>query len=108
MREVHYLRHRRRLKRAYAAKQDDLLAQLRPHFDAGNIMATGLGVLLRLLDGTSDLTIAREILAFCMFPVHVSPWYAFADIRRSGRFLGVAASPTKYAARSSICLVPLI
>src|SRR3546814_10007771 len=36
MREGHYLRHLRRLKRAYAAKQDDLLAQLRPHFDAEN------------------------------------------------------------------------
>src|SRR3546814_5444696 len=54
MREGHYLRHLRRLTRAYAAKQDALLAQLRPHFDAENIMATGLGVLLRLPDGPSD------------------------------------------------------
>src|SRR3546814_4660893 len=90
MREGHYLRHLRRLKRAYAAKQDDLLAQLRPHFDAENIMATGLGVLLRLPDGTSDLTIAREILAFGMFPAPLSPWYAFAETSRSGLLLGVA------------------
>ena len=68
MREGHYLRHLRRLKRAYAAKRDDLLAQLRRHFDADNVMATGLAVLLRLPDGTPDLTIAREILAFGMFP----------------------------------------
>ena len=68
MREGHYLRHLRRFKRAYAAKREDLLAQLLPHFDADNVMATGLAVLLRLPDGTSDLTIAREILTFGMFP----------------------------------------
>src|SRR3546814_14481367 len=100
MREGHYRRRLRRLKRAYAAKQDDLLAQLRPHFDAENIMATGLGVLLRLPDGTSDLTIAREILAFGMFPAPLSPWYAFAETSRSGLLLGVATSPTKELARS--------
>ena|SRR5215813_4390188 len=33
MREGHYLRHLRRAKRPYAAKRDDLLAQLLPHFD---------------------------------------------------------------------------
>src|SRR3546814_3024227 len=63
-------------------------------------MATGLGVLLRLPDGTSDLTIAREILAFGMFPAPLSPWYAFAETSRSGLLLGVATSPTKELARS--------
>src|SRR3546814_12113642 len=48
MRDGHYLRTLSRLKRANAAKQADLLAQLRPHFDSENIIATGLGVLLRL------------------------------------------------------------
>src|SRR5690606_32477893 len=34
MREGHYLRHLRRLKRSYAAKRDELLAELRNRFDA--------------------------------------------------------------------------
>lgn len=86
MREGHYLRHLRRAKRAYVAKRDDLLAQLLPHFDADNVMATGLTVLLRLPDGTSDLNIAREMLAFGMFPT--PPWYASAENKRPGLLLG--------------------
>ena len=39
------------MKRAYSVKREDLLAQLRPHFDADNVIATGLAVLLRLPDG---------------------------------------------------------
>jgi GntR family transcriptional regulator / MocR family aminotransferase len=46
MREGHYLRHLRRAKRAYSAKREDLLAQLRPDFDADSVKATGLAVLL--------------------------------------------------------------
>jgi hypothetical protein len=88
MREGHYLRHLRRTKRAYAAKQEDLLAQLRPHFDADNVMATGLAVLLRLPDGTSDLTIAREILAFGMFPAPLSAWYASAETQSVWTLVG--------------------
>src|SRR5262249_3633324 len=108
MREGHYLRHLRRAKRAYAAKRDDLLAQLRPHFDADNVMATGLAVLLRLPDGTSDLTIARETLAFGMFPAPLSAWYASAETSRSGLLLGIATSPTKELARSCELLVDII
>src|SRR3546814_16891583 len=92
MREGHYLRHLRRLKRAYAAKRDDLLTQLRPHFDADTIMATGLAVLLRLPDGAPDLAIVREILAFGMFPAPLSPWYASAETSRSGLLLGVRSA----------------
>jgi GntR family transcriptional regulator/MocR family aminotransferase len=108
MREGHYLRHLRRLKRAYAAKREDLLVELRPHFDADNVTATGLAVLLRLPDGTSDLTIAREMLAFGMFPAPLSPWYASAETSRSGLLLGVATSPTKELARSCDRLVDII
>ncbi|HKF62783.1 MAG TPA: PLP-dependent aminotransferase family protein [Dongiaceae bacterium] len=108
MREGHYLRHLRRTKRAYAAKQEDLLAQLRPHFDADNVMAAGLAVLLRLPDGTSDLAIARETLAFGMFPSALSAWYASAETSRPGLLLGVATLPTKELARSCGRLVDII
>lgn len=108
MREGHYLRHLRRAKRAYAAERKDLLAQLRPHFDADSVVATGLAVLLRLPDGTSDLAIAREVLAFGMFPAPLSAWYASAETNRSGLLLGVATSPTKDLARSCDRLVDII
>jgi GntR family transcriptional regulator/MocR family aminotransferase len=108
MREGHYLRHLRRMKRAYSVKREALLAQLRPHFDADNVIAAGLAVLLRLPDGTPDLAIAREMLAFGMFPTPLSAWHASAETSRSGLLLGVATSPTKELARSCGRLVDII
>ena len=108
MREGHYLRHLRRLKRAYAAKREALLAQLRPRFDANNVMATGLAVLLRLPNGASDRTIAQELLPFGLSPSPLSAWYASAETTQSGLLLGVATSPTKDLARSCDRLVDII
>ena len=85
-----------------------MLAQLRPHFDADNVMTAGLAVLLRLPDGAPDLTIARETLAFGMFPAPLSAWYASAETSRSGLLLGIATSPTKELARSCDRLVGII
>lgn len=99
MREGHYLRHLRRLKRAYAAKRENLLTGLRAHFDPDDLAATGLAILLRLPDGTSDLTIMRELLAFGMFPAPLSPFHASPQAGRSGLLLGVATSPEKGLAR---------
>lgn len=100
MREGHYLRHLRRLKRSYAAKRDELLAELRIRFDADQVTATGLAVLLRLPDGAADLAIAREMLAFGMFPAPLSPFYASSETSRSGLLLGVATSPIRELART--------
>src|SRR3546814_9507742 len=47
MREGHYLRHLRRLKRAYAAKRDDLLAELRRHSDRSEEHTSELQSLMR-------------------------------------------------------------
>lgn len=99
IREGHYLRHLRRTKRVYAAKREELLEKLQRHFDADQVTATGLAVLVRLPDSTSDLTIAREMLSFGMFPSPLSAWYASAQINRSGLLLGAATSPTKDLAR---------
>jgi GntR family transcriptional regulator / MocR family aminotransferase len=99
MREGHYLRHLRRTKRVYAAKSEELLTTLRRHFDADKVTATGLAVLVRLPDNTSDLIIARELLAFGMFPSPLSAWYASAQPNHSGLLLGAATSPTKKLAK---------
>ena len=108
MLEGHYLRHLRRLKRAYAAKRDVLLDELRPHFEAGNVIATDLAVLLRLPDGAPDLAIARELLAFGMFPAPLSAWYASPEQSKSGLLLGVATSPTRALARSCDRMINII
>lgn len=108
MREGHYLRHLRRLKRAYNAKRDQLLAQIRPHFEANNVVAAGLAVLLRLPDGTSDVDIAQALRPFGISPSPLSIWYASAETARSGLLLGVATSPTRELAKSCERLVKII
>ena len=51
--------------------------------------------MVRLPDGTPDLTIAREMAAFGMFPSPLSAWYISAENSRSGLLLGIATSPAK-------------
>ena len=70
--------------------------------------ATKAWTMPRTPDGTPDLTIAREILAFGMFPTPLSAWYASAETSRSGLLLGVPTSPTKELARSCDRLVDII
>jgi GntR family transcriptional regulator/MocR family aminotransferase len=89
------LRHLRRLKRAYGAKREELLAQLRSYFDASHVTAAGLAVLLQLPDATSDVAIADALRPFGISPSPLSLWYASAETARSGLLLGVATSPTK-------------
>jgi len=101
MQEGHYLRHLRRTKRLYAAKRESLLVELRRHFDDDHLIKTGVAVLVRMPDGSPDLAVARETLAFGMFPIPLSSWYVTPEIRRSGLLLGVATSPTKEL--SQIC-----
>ena len=57
---------------------------------------------------TRDLTIARELLAFGIFPAPLSAWYASKATRRSGLLLGVATSPAKELARSCDRLVDVV
>jgi len=108
MREGHYLRHLRRLKRSYAGKREDLLDELLPRFDQANVTAPGLAILLRLPDGTSDLTVMRELLAFGMFPAPLSPFYASEEASQPGLMLGIATSPTTELARYCDRLVDII
>lgn len=100
MREGHYLRHLRRLKRAYSAKREELLMQIQPHFEANNVMTAGLAVLLQLPDRASDVAIVDALRPFGISPSPLSVWYATAQTARSGLLLGVATSPTKEIAKS--------
>src|SRR5262245_32873064 len=99
IREGHYLRHLRRIKRAYSAQRDALLESLQPRVEAATITPAGLAVLLRLPDGAPDTSIVREALALRMAPAPLSIWYAQAGSRRSGLLLGIATIPNKNLAR---------
>nr|WP_299911142.1 PLP-dependent aminotransferase family protein [Sphingomonas bacterium] len=108
MHEGHYMRHLRRTKRAYAVKRQALLECLQATVGADRVAAPGLAVLLKLPRGTSDLAVAREVLAFGMSPSPLSAWYVSPDNAESGLLLGVATMPTRNLARSCDRLFDII
>jgi GntR family transcriptional regulator/MocR family aminotransferase len=87
LRDGHYLRHLRRMKRLYAARRDRLKARLAAVAPV-EAMA-GLAVLLRLPDGIDDVALADAALAHGMAPGALSGWYADPARRRTGLLLGV-------------------
>jgi GntR family transcriptional regulator/MocR family aminotransferase len=89
MRQGHYLRHLRRMKRFYAGRRDALAACLaRASADTATAMA-GLAVQLTLPPGTDDVDIARRAAAQGLAPIALSPWYVSTPPRR-GLMLGVS------------------
>lgn len=88
MREGHYLRHLRRMKRVYAARSEALQSALESR--GHRVHAGGLAVLLRLPDGTDDAAICREAHAFGLAPVPLSAWYSPTEVRHPGLLLGVS------------------
>jgi GntR family transcriptional regulator/MocR family aminotransferase len=90
MRDGHYLRHLRRMKRIYAARSSALLANLGNHGLHG--YAAGLAVVLQLPDDADDKAIAREAYAYGMAPAPLSIWYTPVETKRSGLLLGVATA----------------
>jgi GntR family transcriptional regulator/MocR family aminotransferase len=90
LREGHYLRHLRRMKRLYAAQREMLLRCLgEVGSDLIKVEATaGLGVVTLLPDVASDVDIALRALPFGLAPVPLSPWYRQSPARR-GLLLGV-------------------
>lgn len=98
MREGHYMRHLRRLKRLYSAQRDGLLKCL--DVLGFETKCAGLAVLVRLPDGAPDVTIFRESLAFGLGPAPLSPWYMSPAGARSGLLLGIATAPERNLARN--------
>jgi GntR family transcriptional regulator / MocR family aminotransferase len=106
MREGHYLRHLRRMKRFYTSKRDALLRHLR--LEGDEISVAGLTVLLRLPPGTADVAIARETRAFGMSPSPLSVWYGSPEFTRSGLLLGIATAPERQLAQTCDRLTGII
>jgi GntR family transcriptional regulator / MocR family aminotransferase len=90
LRDGHYLRHLRRMKRLYAARRAALVDCLRA--EAGAAMAVqataGMAVVTRLPDGVSDVDVAARALRAGMAPVPLSPWYMHTP-QPQGLLLGV-------------------
>lgn len=89
MREGHYMRHLRRLKRTYAARGEALKSaweQLGYRVHIG-----GLAAVVRLPDGVSDIDVTQSALDLGMAPSPLSSWFAPGTQPTSGLLLGVAS-----------------
>lgn len=77
LREGHYLRHLRRMKRLYAARREALLRCLQEMApELIKVQATaGLAVVILLPKSTSDVDIASRALEFGLAPRPMSAWY---------------------------------
>jgi GntR family transcriptional regulator / MocR family aminotransferase len=106
MRDGHYMRHLRRMKRLYSAQRDGLLRCLEQR--SFETTTAGLAVLVRLPDHVSDVAVARELLEFGIGPTPLSAWYATPDSARSGLLLGIATSPERNLHRSCDRLLEVI
>jgi GntR family transcriptional regulator / MocR family aminotransferase len=90
LREGHYLRHLRRMKRLYASRRESLLRSLGEVASGSmSVKATaGLAVVVLMPKVTSDVDIASRALRFGLAPSPLSPWYMQSPSQR-GLLLGV-------------------
>ncbi len=89
LREGHYLRHLRRMRRLYAHRRRCLLETLAKH-GIDTAVPAGLSVLLPLPNGFDDQRLVVEARAAGLGPAPLSPWFAAATRSRSGLLLAVA------------------
>lgn len=101
LRDGHYLRHLRHMKRVYAERRTALGAALRglglPHAEAG------LSVLLPLADGVDDAALAARARASGLAPSPLSWWRAPGSLGPGGLLLGVTnVSPAQVPAACAL------
>jgi GntR family transcriptional regulator/MocR family aminotransferase len=90
MREGHYMRHLRRMKRIYAERGELLRSTLEKQ--GHDVHIGGLSVVLRLSDGAPDLTIASEARQLGMAPEPLSRWFDSRSRPAKGLLLGIATA----------------
>ncbi|WP_428996031.1 PLP-dependent aminotransferase family protein [Paraburkholderia ferrariae] len=106
MREGHYTRRVRRLKRLYSSQRDALIAELCSR--NAQWVSAGLAVLLRLPEGAPDVRIVREAMTAGIAPSPLSAWFANPSWTVPGLLLGVATAPEQHLAKSCQRLFEII
>jgi GntR family transcriptional regulator/MocR family aminotransferase len=86
LREGHYLRHLRKMKRLYAQRRDATIGALAGH-DAP-VTAAGLAVHVALPKGMDDRRLLHRLQADGLSPTALSQWYE-GETRPSGLVLGI-------------------
>jgi GntR family transcriptional regulator/MocR family aminotransferase len=89
LREGHYLRHLRRMRRLYDQRRHCLLETLAA-LGIHTAVPAGLAVLLPLPGGFDDRALVATAQAAGLGPAPLSPWFAAATGSHSGLLLGVA------------------
>jgi GntR family transcriptional regulator/MocR family aminotransferase len=106
LRDGHYLRHLRHMKRVYCERRAALCACLRglglPHAEAG------LSVLLPLPDGVDAAALAARARAAGLAPSPLSWWRAQRDAGPGGLLLGVTNVPPAQAQAACTLLAGLL
>jgi GntR family transcriptional regulator/MocR family aminotransferase len=88
MREGHYMRHLRRMKRIYSSRSEALQAVWEKK--GYRVHIGGLAAVVRLPDGVSDIRVAVKARAQDMAPSPLSLWFSPGAAQESGLLLGVA------------------
>jgi GntR family transcriptional regulator/MocR family aminotransferase len=88
MREGHYMRHLRRMKRVYSSRGDALQGVLESK--GYRVQIGGLAAIMRLPPGIPDVAVAKEAHAWGLAPEPLSTWFDPGGVRQSGLLLGIA------------------
>ena len=108
MRDGHYMRHLRRTKRLYSAQQEALQSYLKARAKGIGVATAGLAALLYLPDGTDDISLVRETLAYGLAPAPLSAWYASPTLARSGLLLGISTAHQQHIGRACDRLLEIL
>lgn len=109
IREGHYLRHLRKMKRLYAARQQRLADTLRELVPSGYGVEAHGGFAVRLIlpDDDDDVAVSERALQYGLAPVPLSPWYLAAPAPR-GLLLGATNYSERTLRKDCIKLLELV
>ncbi len=109
IREGHYLRHLRKMKRLYAARQQRLADTLRDLVPSGYSVDAHGGFAVRLIlpDNYDDVGVSERALQYGMAPVPLSSWYLLAPAQR-GLLLGATNYPERTLRKDCCKLLELV
>jgi GntR family transcriptional regulator/MocR family aminotransferase len=106
LRDGHYMRHLRRMKRMHSVHHDKLKGCIETI--GHNARTAGLALLVELPSGVPDTLIVKNALAIGLAPSPLSPWYVTSPAPRCGLLLGTATMPQRSLNASCASLFGII